>query len=240
MDLTAEDFDIAPARFPSRTRSTATQERPNLDLNISQERPIMRSDAMTPEVAGQARQHLADLNTATRDMVFADDDMESSDLEDEERTDAPNETNALELRQTTNDLISKTDIKWYPTNNLPGIPKPIIRKMGQEIFSQYTNAPLSQIHAIATVVNPEADVAKVYKVLQDKGQKVDDVSYDFEQVMPGYQAEASIYKFKNREFLLVKDFAGYYVYSWSSETSLLNTDQKSMIESLHAKYFRRI
>ena len=243
MPLTDDDFNVAPAMFPSKKgkdtrpyaepeRSASLQQRgtsplqrrsPTSQLSVAKDAPIVNTASMTPAKAAQANTYLSSL--ASKDLAMAD---QSKDLDKTPEFEPATPTNTTEVAiyEAMDDIVPyENDIQWYPAAALPGVRKDIVRMMGKKIFSHYTKAPMDQIFAIATLVNPEERVAVMYAGLKKKGQFVSDVQYDFEATMPGYAAEAKVYRYKGLEFLLVKDFMGYYVYAWDKSSSLLSASE---------------
>jgi hypothetical protein len=245
MPLTDDDFNVAPAMFPSKKRkdtrlyaeperSASLQQRgnsplqrrsPTSQLSVAKDAPVVNTASVTPAKAAQANTYLSSL--ASKDLAMAD---QNKDLDETPGSDPepvpPTNTTEVAIYEAMDDIVPyENDIQWYPAEALPGVRKDIIRMMGKKIFSHYTKAPMDQIFAIATLVNPEERVAVMYAGLKKKGQFVSDVQYDFEAVMPGYVAEAKVYRYKGLEFLLVKDFMGYYVYAWDKSSSLLSAGE---------------
>lgn len=245
MPLTDDDFNVAPAMFPSKKRkdtrpyaeperSASLQQRgntplqrrsPTSQLSVSKDAPIVNTASITPAKTDQATTYLSSLASKAPAMTDQNKDLDETPGFDPEPV-PPTNTTEVAIYEAMDDIAPyENDIQWYPAEALPGVRKDIIRMMGKKIFSHYTKAPMDQIFAIATLVNPEERVAVMYAGLKKKGQFVSDVQYDFEAVMPGYVAEAKVYRYKGLEFLLVKDFMGYYVYAWDKSSSLLSAGE---------------
>lgn len=225
MPLTDDDFNVAPAMFPAkknkdqRPYATKVAKSPLSQLSVARDNPVVASANISPAKMGQASTHLSNLQKNKNLVTQVSKDLQQdSGYTDEE----PKETTEVAIYQAMDEIAPyENTIQWYPANNLPGVSDDMIRAMGKAIFQQYTKAPLDSIYAVATLTNPEKNVAVMYKGLKEKGSFVADVLYDFEQVMPDYAAEAKVYRYKGIEFLLVKDFMGYYIYAWDKATSLL-------------------
>jgi hypothetical protein len=56
--------------------------------------------------------------------------------------------------------------------------------------------------------------------IKSHGTKVGNAHIDFNTVMPGYTAETAFYRSHGMRFLLVKDFAGSYIYAWPDQDSI--------------------
>lgn len=103
-----------------------------------------------------------------------------------------------------------------------------IRRLAKDLFAGYTDTPLERIEVIANYggngPNSNQEIDAVAKWILDNGELVSSDTVDFEQTMPGYRAETRLFDVDGREFLLVKDDHGKYVYSWSS-TGALSQDK---------------
>lgn len=248
--LTDDDFNVAPAKFKpvqvadpylpletmpqdapasniapaSKSKPVASQQNIKRNLNISKKKPTINADLATTARAASFLQNFTDVDDA---LAVNDNDDNPLDGIPE---DAPEET-ALVLKDITNSLTpERAGTEWYP---LPATPNYMgMKKVAKTIFKQFTSADLSEIYSVSTLTTPEDQVKRIYKALADKGRFVEDLSYDFAASIPGYEAEAKLYSYKGMEFLLVKDFAGYYVYAWDSSTSKITSDSEESREAL--------
>ena len=110
--------------------------------------------------------------------------------------------------------------EWHQVKHLPGYLKSPIRAMGRQIFGTYTKTPIEDIQVLAHVggkgPNTEDEVKAVATWLLKHGQKDTDGEMNFQQSIPDYNADFAIYKRDGYTFMVVKDFAGHYIYSWPS------------------------
>lgn len=237
--LTDDDFDVAPALYPSRKKADsyvvddmdASQQSIKSLLNISSQAPTVQSGSIPSTVGAQMGRHVSDLKQNTQDLVA------QHDREDQRGESEQAETTEVAVINAAGSLMANADdLEWYPVDGLPGVSDRVIKIIGKTIFSQYTTADMSQLFAASTPTNPENDVARIMVGLQKKGTLIKDALYDFEASMPGYVAEAKVYQYKGLEFLLVKDLAGHYVYAWDSKTSLI-TSGKVMPQLTQESYY---
>lgn len=106
------------------------------------------------------------------------------------------------------------DPKWIMVKDLPGYYQRPIKALGRQIFSQFTNTPIEKIQVLSTLTNSESDVRKMMAFISRRGIKDDTAIIDFDDIMPGVQADVQLWKMTGFEFLLVKDMMGYYIYAW--------------------------
>lgn len=121
----------------------------------------------------------------------------------------------------------KEDPKWHMVRNLPGYMSQGIRAIGRQVFSPFTSTKIEDIQVIANLggsgPNTKAEINAVAGFLMKNGTKINDASMEFQERIPGYSAEMKVFTFANYTFLLVKDQAGEYIYSWPS------TDNKKAV-----------
>jgi hypothetical protein len=104
---------------------------------------------------------------------------------------------------------------WTMVKHLPGYLQNAIRSMGRAVFGQFTNTPIENIQVMASpMINSDTDLNRMAAFIKTNGIKDDQAVVDFMQNIPNYQAEVALYKLANYEFLLVRDFAGHYIYGW--------------------------
>lgn len=135
--------------------------------------------------------------------------------------DEPEDTSLMPAR-ISKDMAQYGNIEpeWYQVKTLPGYLQSGIRAIGRQVFSAFTKTPIEDISVIASIgnggPNNKQEVNAVAGWLQKNGFRDTDAELRFDKVMPGYSAEVVVYKAADRTFMLVKDFAGEYVYSWPS------------------------
>jgi len=109
---------------------------------------------------------------------------------------------------------TKLQPEWHQVKHLPGYMQNAIRKLGREVFSQFTDTPIEDIQLIANLpgMNPERDVKGVMNWIRQNGVPEDEVEMTF----PGnITAHVRLWKTEEFSFLLVKDFMGIYIYAWA-------------------------
>ena len=113
--------------------------------------------------------------------------------------------------------------EFHQVANLPGNMADQIRQLGKSLFGSLTMTPTKRIHMIANLggkgPNTSQEVNAVAGFLKDHGDDRGPGDIDFEQVMPGYKAQTHMYTAAGIRWMLVKDFAGEYIYCWPEEDS---------------------
>ena len=71
--------------------------------------------------------------------------------------------------------------------------------------------------------------------LRDHGKDLGPGDVDFNQVMPGYQADTHMYSAGGIRWMLVKDFAGEYIYCWPETDSVDYDPQKKLSQDSQKK-----
>ena len=86
-----------------------------------------------------------------------------------------------------------------------------------------TMTPTKRIHVIANLSgkgpNSTQEVNAVAGFLKQHGSDRGPGDVDFDAVMPGYKAQTHMYTAAGIRWMLVKDFAGQYIYCWPEEDS---------------------
>ena len=122
--------------------------------------------------------------------------------------------------------------EWHMVKNLPGYMSAGIRAIGRQVFSPFTKTKIEDIQVIANLndsgPNSAGEINAVAKFLLDFGTKSTDASMEFQDRIPGYKADMKVYTFANYTFLLVKDHAGNYIYSWPSTDNKSTLSDKSL------------
>lgn len=108
--------------------------------------------------------------------------------------------------------------EWHAVRNLPGYLQNGIRAMGRQVFGTFTKTPIEDIEVIANLggqgPNDTRELSAVAGWLRKNAERHTEGEMNFAQSIPDYGAEFVMYKAEGRTFLLVKDFAGKYIYSW--------------------------
>ena len=112
---------------------------------------------------------------------------------------------------------------FHQVANLPGNMADQIRQLGKSLFASLTMTPTKRIHVVANLggqgPNTSAEVNAVAGFLKDHGKDLGPGDIDFENVMPGYKAQTHMFTAAGIRWMLVKDFAGQYIYCWPEEDS---------------------
>ena len=129
------------------------------------------------------------------------------------------------------------DPEFHQVANLPGNMSAVIRQLGKSLFNSLTKTPTEKIYMVADLggmgPNTQREVNAVLGFLRDHGSDLGPGDVDFAGIMPGYTAQTHQYSALGIRWLVVKDFAGNYIYSWpenDSRTALANkaTDTKAL------------
>ena len=124
--------------------------------------------------------------------------------------------------------------EWHQIKNLPGYMQRAIRAMGRGVFSQFTDTPIEEISLVANLggqgPNSEREVSGVGAWLKANAEKVDQADLDFGDTIQGYGAQTAVYRVPGMKFLVVRDFAGGYIYAWpdASSKTLSGQSQKPL------------
>lgn len=133
----------------------------------------------------------------------------------------PVETETLPAVVNT-DIAKQTHIEpeWHQVKHLPGYLRSPIRALGREVFHTFTNTPIEEIQVLANLdgqgPNSDREIAAAAAWLRKNGVKDREVAMDFQRSIPGYNVETVVCRARRYTFLLVRDFAGKYVYAWPS------------------------
>jgi len=113
--------------------------------------------------------------------------------------------------------------EFHQVANLPGNMADQIRQLGKSLFGSMTMTPTKRIHVIANLggkgPNSTQEVNAVAGFLKQHGSDRGPGDVDFDAVMPGYKAQTHMYTAAGIRWMLVKDFAGQYIYCWPEEDS---------------------
>lgn len=162
--------------------------------------------------------------------------MDLSGLEDEidMRYDlmVPTPTDLPKVINSALKAAGKEDPKWHMVRNLPGYMSQGIRAIGRQVFSPFTTTRIEDIQVVANIgggPNTKKEIDAVASFLVKFGTKINDASMEFQERIPGYRAEMKVYTFANYTFLIVKDHAGEYIYSWPSTDNKKPIADKSLL-----------
>jgi hypothetical protein len=112
--------------------------------------------------------------------------------------------------------------EWHQIKNLPGYMQRPIRAMGRATMGAFTDTPIEEISLVANLggqgPNSDREVSGVAQWLKTNAQRVDSAEMNFGDTIPGYEAQTLVYKVPGMKFLVVRDFAGGYIYAWPDTT----------------------
>ena len=104
--------------------------------------------------------------------------------------------------------------RWRMVKDLPEMGRRSIQALGGAVFAQFTDTPVERIQTLTTLTNSEAEVRAMLGWLKANADHDEVARMDFSQTIPGYTADAHIWKAEGYSFLVMQDFAGTYIYAW--------------------------
>lgn len=117
---------------------------------------------------------------------------------------------------------------------LPGNIKDQIRQLGRSVFKTMTVTPTNKIFVVANLggmgPNTDREVQSVADWVRQHGQDYGDGAINFDRSIPGYEAETHMYTAAGITWLLVKDFAGQYIYAWPEKESLFRIEVNKLLK----------
>ena len=117
---------------------------------------------------------------------------------------------------------------------LPGNIKDQIRQLGRSVFKTMTTTPTNKIFVVANLggmgPNTDREVQSVADWVRQHGQDYGDGSINFDRSIPGYEAETHMYTAAGITWLLVKDFAGQYIYAWPEKESVFRIEVNKLLQ----------
>jgi hypothetical protein len=113
--------------------------------------------------------------------------------------------------------------EFHQVANLPGNMSDQIRQLGKNLFGALTMTPTKRIYVVANLggqgPNTNQEVQAVAGFLKEHGKDLGPGDVDFDAVMPGYKADTHMFSAAGIRWMLVKDFAGQYIYCWPESDS---------------------
>lgn len=175
---------------------------------------------ITPDIAKRLAA-IQDLNLT--DVLSDEDVLARAGFEEPTKTtDLPARTDQLKQINTAIVAASEVHPEWHQVRNLPGYFQQGIRAMGRQVFGAITSTPIEEIQVLANLMdsgepNTKREINAVANWLKQNAERDTDGEINFQKHIPDYSAEFAIYKVNGQTFMLVKDFAGDYIYNWPSE-----------------------
>ena len=145
---------------------------------------------------------------------------------DEPTLDISTEVNTENLPAVAGQAIAaagESSPEFHQVARLPGNMSRMIRQLGKALFGSMTNTPTEDIYMIGNLggqgPNTRMEVNAVANFVRENGNDMGPGDIDFDAVMPGYSAQTHQYEAAGIRWLLVKDFAGEYIYAWPEADS---------------------
>src|ERR1043166_5837709 len=142
---------------------------------------------------------------------------------------------AVAKRGSVDDIVfdDRVPTRWHRVDNLPGFIVNSIKQMGDACFRPFAgNYPIGDMLMVTTLLNDKSEIEAVLKWMQS-GQKTDAATLVFNQTggsalvraddldppSSGYSAKIQAWQVGASRLLLVRDFAGAYIYMWPQQDS---------------------
>jgi hypothetical protein len=97
-----------------------------------------------------------------------------------------------------------------------------------------TITPTNKIFVVANLggmgPNTNREVQSVANWIRDYGDDFGNGSIDFDGSIPGYEAETYMYTAAGIAWLLIRDFAGIYIYAWPENDSLFKIETNKLLQ----------
>jgi hypothetical protein len=177
------------------------------------------------KTAGIGSDDMADMLSRMRNIEI-DRDLEAYPEPEPPETLPSVEVNTANLPAVAGQALQAAGVQnpdFHQVANLPGNMADQIRQLGKSLFGSLTMTPTKRIHVVANLggqgPNSSAEVNAVAGFLKDHGKDLGPGDIDFENVMPGYKAQTHMFSAAGIRWMLVKDFAGQYIYCWPEEDS---------------------
>lgn len=125
--------------------------------------------------------------------------------------------------------------EWHMVKHLPGYLSSAIRSIGRAVFAPFTRTPIEDIQVIATLggqgPNEARELNAVSDFLRKNATRDREAEIIFHDKIPDYGADIKVFKTSNITFMLVKDFAGHYIYAWptSDEKALSHSENQTPV-----------
>jgi hypothetical protein len=175
--------------------------------------------------AGIGSDDMADMLSRMRN-IEVDRDLEAYPDEEPPEQLPSVEVNTANLPAVAGQALQAAGVQnpdFHQVANLPGNMADQIRQLGKSLFGSLTMTPTKRIHVVANLggqgPNSSTEVNAVAGFLKDHGRDLGPGDIDFENVMPGYKAQTHMFTAAGIRWMLVKDFAGQYIYCWPEEDS---------------------
>ena len=243
-NINEAEADIAEP--PERPRKTKTKTTPDINLNPFQSQPdqpltnpnapagsnnnpvnIRRADQRTTLNRTAGITPTGDMKNMLGRMRNVDIDPNLPGYPDQQPNTLPSvDVNTNNLPAVAGQTLKAAGVQspeFHQVANLPGNMAAQIRQLGRALFGSLTMTPTNRIYMIANLggqgPNSTQEVGAVANFLKQHGEDRGPGEIDFDAIMPGYKAETRMFTAAGIRWMLVKDFAGQYIYSWPEEDS---------------------
>ena len=255
--LSIQEAEVELDEPPAPERKTQTKTKPKFDYDPFQQKPDQplanrqdepkgkqsddpkgfrkASAASTRRAAGSV--HPTD---QMRDMLGRMRDIEiDPDLapypDDEPTLDVSVDVNTENLPAVAGEAIQAAGMsspEFHQVARLPGNMSAMIRQLGKKLFGSMTSTPTEEIYMIGNLggqgPNSRQEVNAVANFIQQNGEDMGPGDIDFNAIMPGYTAETHQFSAAGIRWLMVKDFAGQYIYAWPESDSKTPNSQAQL------------
>lgn len=247
LGIQVDEATIAEPEEPSRPQKTQTKTKPKLDPNVfgpRADQPLANREepktqqSQTPSINKASRSatqqamrnvsptdQMRDMLGRMRDIEIDPDldDYPSVEPRDNEVSVNVNTENLPAVAGEAIQAAGMVSPDFHQVAALPGNMAAMIRQLGKTLFGSMTRTNTSDIYVIANLggqgPNSTREVQSVANFVRENGEDMGRGDIDFSQVMPGYTAETQQYSAAGIRWLLVRDFAGQYIYCWPEEDS---------------------
>jgi hypothetical protein len=218
-----ESVNVAEDRaLPTKTK-TATPSKLDKTSSLMQPVDTHRARDLTnrasqemvlpPEVAG----HMANL---PQDDIISDAEARSNagygvatDYEDIHIPRTPETLPSIISNEVARTTGEEMHFDWVQVKHLPGYLSAGIRSLGRQVFSQLTTTKIEDIQVLATILSDAQSVKYMAAWITKFGHKIDEMTMTFHQ-MGGVEAHCQVWTLDGFDFLIQKDFSGYYIYAF--------------------------
>lgn len=256
-DEELDEAEVELDEPPAPERKTQTKDKPRFDYDPFQQKPdqplAQRQDepkgkqsnepkgfrkasaAGTRRAAGSvhATDQMRDMLGRMRDIEI-DPDLAPYPTE-EPNTEVSVDVNTENLPAVAGEAIQAAGMsspEFHQVARLPGNMSAMIRQLGKKLFGSMTSTPTEDIYMIGNLggqgPNTRQEVNAVANFVQQHGEDMGPGDIDFNAIMPGYTAETHQFVAAGIRWLMVKDFAGQYIYAWPESDSKTPSSQAQL------------
>jgi hypothetical protein len=217
-------FKSGPDHLPSAPKASPEPEQPAQEPKSPSFRKASQSDTLRAASKIHPTDQMRDMLGRMRNI---DADPDDPGYPEPEQQDLPStEVNTENLPAIAGSNLQAAGIqnpKFHQVASLPGNMSQMIRTLGRKLFGSMTRTDTKDIWMIANLggqgPNTTQEVNAVANWLKESGKNLGPGNIDFDAVMPGYNADTYQFSAGGIRWLLVKDFAGQYIYCWPEADS---------------------